>query len=112
MIPSAHAEGKLVFPLDEQEKYIKKLEDNDQIVFRYVTPDGDYGDYPWNPNGSLSNIAGICNSMGNVFGMMPHPERVFYNFQHPDWDATNKKKNCGDGRAIFGSVLSYITKKF
>jgi len=112
MIPSAHAEGKLVFPLDEQEKYIQKLEDNDQIVFRYVTPDGDYGGYPWNPNGSLSNIAGICNSMGNVFGMMPHPERVFYKFQHPDWDATNKKKNNGDGRAVFESVLTYISKKF
>jgi phosphoribosylformylglycinamidine synthase I len=112
MIPSAHAEGKLVFPLDEKDKYIQKLEENDQIVFRYVTPNGDYDGYPWNPNGSLSNIAGICNSMGNVFGMMPHPERVFYKLQHPDWDAAKKRDNNGDGRAIFESVLTYISKKF
>ena len=85
LIPSAHAEGKLLFPLDKQDDYLKKLEDNDQIVFRYVDPDGNYAGYPWNPNGAISNIAGICNNIGNVFGMMPHPERTFYRHQHPDW---------------------------
>jgi len=112
LIPSAHTEGKLLFPLDKQNDYLKKLEKNDQVVFRYVDPDGNYAGYPWNPNGSFSNIAGICNHIGNVFGMMPHPERTYYKYQHPDWTATGLGDNIGDGRAIFESVLSYLQKKF
>ncbi len=112
LIPSAHAEGKLLFPLDKQEKYLKKLERNDQVVFRYVDPDGNYADYPWNPNGSFSNLAGICNNIGNVFGMMPHPERTFYRHQHPDWVQNGLDKNIGDGMAIFESALDYVCKKF
>ena len=112
LIPSAHAEGKLVFPLNEQNKWIEQLEDNDQIVFRYVDPDGNYAGYPWNPNGSISNIAGICNYMGNVFGMMPHPERVFYRYQHPDWTRGNRADSYGDGKIIFESVVDYIERHF
>jgi len=112
LIPSAHAEGKLLFPLEKQEEYINRLEENDQIVFRYVDPDGNYAGYPWNPNGSISNIAGICNHQGNVFGMMPHPERTFYKHQHPDWPNTGLNDNFGDGREIFESALEYINKKF
>lgn len=112
LIPCAHAEGKLLFPLDIQEEYLNKLEENDQIVFRYVDPKGDYSGYPWNPNGSISNIAGICNYKGNVFGMMPHPERTFYKFQHPDWTRDISKDNIGDGKAIFESVVEYISKRF
>jgi len=112
LIPSAHAEGKLLFPLDKQKEYLKKLEDNDQIVFKYVDTEGNYAGYPWNPNGSIANIAGICNPLGNVFGMMPHPERVFYRFQHPDWTTTRLTDSVGDGRIIFESVLEYICKRF
>jgi phosphoribosylformylglycinamidine synthase len=113
LIPSAHAEGKLLFPLDKQEKYLKKLEQNDQIVFRYVDPDGNYAGYPWNPNGSFSNLAGICNHKGNVFGMMPHPERTFYKFQHPNWTQQNVNiTSYGDGEAVFESILDYICKRF
>lgn len=112
LIPSAHAEGKLLFPLDKQEEYVKRLEENDQIVFRYVDQDGNYAGYPWNPNGSISNIAGICNHQGNVFGMMPHPERAFYKHQHPDWPNTGLGDNSGDGREVFESVLDYINKNF
>jgi phosphoribosylformylglycinamidine synthase len=112
LIPSAHAEGKLLFPLDKQEAYLEKLDKNDQIVFRYVDPDGNYAGYPWNPNGSISNIAGICNSIGNVFGMMPHPERTFYKTQHPDWTKSGINNNKGDGKIIFESVLDYISKRF
>jgi len=112
LIPCAHAEGKLLFPLDKQDEYLKKLEKNDQIVFRYVDPDGKYAGYPWNPNGSISNLAGICNHIGNVFGMMPHPERTFYRHQHPDWTQTGLDGNFGDGRAVFESVLDYICKRF
>jgi phosphoribosylformylglycinamidine synthase I len=112
LMPSAHAEGKLLFPLDKQEKYLKKLEENDQIVFRYVDPDGKYAGYPWNPNGSISNIAGICNHQGNVFGMMPHPERTFYRHQHPNWTTSGLASNLGDGQAVFESVLNHICKNF
>jgi len=109
MIPSAHAEGKLMFPLDRSKKIIRELEDNDQIVFKYVDPDGNLAGDPWCPNGSTDNIAGICNREGNVFGMMPHPERVFFRFTHPDW--TREPDGPGDGRVVFESVLDYVTKK-
>ena len=112
LIPSAHAEGKLLFPINRQEGYLKKLEENDQVVFRYVDPEGNYAGYPWNPNGSISNIAGICNNHGTVFGMMPHPERTFYKHQHPDWTKTGLGNLMGDGQAIFESVLDYISKRF
>ncbi|OGS57026.1 MAG: phosphoribosylformylglycinamidine synthase subunit PurQ [Euryarchaeota archaeon RBG_19FT_COMBO_56_21] len=109
LIPSAHAEGKLMFPLDRSKKIVRELEDNDQIVFKYVDPEGNLAVYPWCPNGSTDNIAGICNREGNVFGLMPHPERVFFRFTHPDW--TRAPDGPGDGRAVFESVLEYVTKR-
>lgn len=111
LIPSAHAEGKLVFS-PEDKNILKRMEENDQIVFRYVNPDGELAGYPWNPNGSVDNIAGICNRIGNVFGMMPHPERVFYRFQHPDWTRKLTDNLYGDGKDIFEAVINYIEKKF
>ena len=71
MYPSAHAEGKLMFPQSKQSKMLDKLLDNDQVMFRYVDPEGEYAGYPWCPNGSLYNIAGICNPAGNVLGSAP-----------------------------------------
>ena len=109
LVPSAHAEGKLMFPLERAKQILKELEENDQIVFKYVDPEGNQAGYPWCPNGSTENIAGICNREGNVFGLMPHPERVFFRFTHPDW--TRKTDGPGDGRAVFESVLDYVTKK-
>jgi len=109
LIPSAHAEGKLMFPLERTKAIIKELEENDQIVFKYVDPEGNLAGYPWCPNGAVENIAGICNREGNVFGLMPHPERVFFKFTHPDW--TREPDGPGDGRAVFESVLHYVTRK-
>jgi phosphoribosylformylglycinamidine synthase len=109
LIPSAHAEGKLMFPLERSDEIVRELEENDQIVFKYVDPEGDLAGYPWCPNGATANIAGICNREGNVFGLMPHPERVFHKFTHPDW--TRSPDGAGDGRAVFESVLEYVTKK-
>jgi len=111
LIPSAHAEGKLIFNIEKQESFVKQLEENDQIVFRYVNPKGEYAEYPWNPNGSYANIAGICNRDGTVFGMMPHPERVFYRYQHADWPRQGLQSSIGDGRAIFESIVNYLEKK-
>jgi phosphoribosylformylglycinamidine synthase subunit PurQ / glutaminase len=69
-IPIAHGEG-CYFADDDT---LKGLEDNGQVVFRYSDVNGEINDRV-NPNGSLNNIAGICNRSGNVLGMMPHPER-------------------------------------
>jgi phosphoribosylformylglycinamidine synthase I len=109
LVPSAHAEGKLMFPLERSKQILKELEENDQIVFKYVDPEGNQAGYPWCPNGSTENIAGICNREGNVLGLMPHPERVFFRFTHPDW--TRGPDGPGDGRAVFESVLDYVTRK-
>ena len=72
-IPIAHAEGNY----EDEAGKLDALEAHRQVVFRYVTPDGERadGDPRWNPNGAARAIAGICNAGGNVLGMMPHPER-------------------------------------
>ena len=103
MIPSAHAEGKL---LSMDPKFVDRLDENDQIVFRYVAPEGETK-YPWNPNGSQSDIAGICNPAGNVLGMMPHPERVLTRFTHPDWTRGYDTEE-GDGLIVFKSVMKKL----
>lgn len=114
LIPSAHAEGKLMVPTEEQEKTLRRLWDNDQVVFTYTNPEGGKAGYPWSPSGSIEGIAGITNEMGTVFGMMPHPERVFHRYQHPDWtrDTKHTPDSAGDGRAVFESVLEYVERKF
>lgn len=88
-IPIAHGEGR--FYADEST--IKKLEDKDQILFRYCDENGEVTNDA-NPNGSVNNIAGITNDKKNVFGMMPHPER-----------AANSILSNEDGVAIFQSLL-------
>jgi len=103
-MPIAHAEGKL---LSLDPNFVQRLEDNDQIVFRYVKEDGSKAEYPWNPNGTESDIAGICNPAGNVMGMMPHPERVITRLTHSDW-TRNCRSMEGDGLPIFRSVVQKI----
>jgi len=73
-IPIAHGEGNYYFHDEE----VRRLEDNGQVMFRYVDRHGEVTDEA-NPNGSLNNIAGIVNREGNVMGMMPHPERAVEN---------------------------------
>ena len=109
-IPIAHAEGRFTFG-GEDEKYLNKLIENGQIVFRYCHPDGTpaEGEFPWNPNGSLYDIAGICNPEKNVLGMMPHPERVVDGIQHADWTRTHP--TLGDGRIFFESIAEFIKEK-
>src|SRR5436190_1217996 len=90
--PIAHGEGNYF----ADEKTLQQLNDNSQILFRYCDERGNITNES-NPNGSLQNIAGICNEKGNVFGMMPHPER-----------ATDKNLFNTDGRLIFESILSAV----
>ena len=108
---SAHGEGKFLLPKEREREMLKELVDNDQIVFRYVDDHGRYAGYPWCPNGALDNIAAICNREGNVFGVQPHPERAFFRYLHPDWTRTGDPDAPGDGRAIFESVLDYLTAR-
>ncbi len=113
-LPIAHGEGRLLFPKNKEQLLLKKLEDNDMLVFRYCTKKGEVanGKYPANPNGSFHDIAGICNKEGNIFGLMPHPERAMYWWQQPDWTRENLKRQYGDGKLIFQSIIEDLTKKF
>jgi len=88
-IPIAHAEGRFF----ADEKTLDALERNDQVLFRYCTPEGAVTPEA-NPNGAARNIAGICNERRNVFGMMPHPER-----------ASEDALGNTDGRGLFESLL-------
>jgi len=112
MFPSAHGEGKLMFSSEHERDYLNVLEKNDQVVFRFVGPDGSYAGYPWTPNGAISSIAGICNPAGNVMGLMPHPERVVHRITHPDWTRSGLDPSGeGDGRVIFQSAVDHVLKK-
>ncbi len=113
-IPVAHGEGRFLFASEKERSHLKKLYENDQLVFRYCYKNGDYpkGEFPVNPNGSFHDIAGICNPSGTVFGLMPHPERAFYGCQLPDWTKTGKMKPYGDGKPIFQSMIDYLKKRF
>jgi phosphoribosylformylglycinamidine synthase I len=86
-VPVAHSEGRFMFAKEIEKRNLRKLCDNDQLVFRYCFENGEYplGCFPANPNGSFSDIAGICSDNGKIFGLMPHPERAFYWWQQPDW---------------------------
>jgi phosphoribosylformylglycinamidine synthase len=93
----------------EEEKLLKRLEDQDQVVFRYCKPDGTLaeGKYPINPNGSLSDIAGICDPNGTVLGMMPHPEVQYNPYTDLLWTAEGGIKEHGDGVMLMANAHDY-----
>lgn len=91
-IPVAHGEGNYFTDPDQ----LKELQDNDQVIFRYCDKNGQTTKEA-NFNGSIDNIAGICNSQRNVLGMMPHPER-----------AVEEILGSADGKQIFESVLAEL----
>jgi phosphoribosylformylglycinamidine synthase subunit PurQ / glutaminase len=104
-LPVAHGEGKFI-PRDK--KVLEQLKKNGQVVLQYVDEKGKKAGYPCNPNGSVENIAGICNPAGNVFGLMPHPERHVIKYNHPQW--TRKKlPGAGDGLAIFANAIAFAS---
>ena len=97
-VPVAHGEGKVIGDL-------AAICDNNIVVY-YTDEKGKKADYPWNPNGSLKNIAGICDDSGRVFGLMPHPERHVRGTQHPRWTRTSAGK-YGDGFPVFQNAVKY-----
>jgi phosphoribosylformylglycinamidine synthase I len=91
-IPIAHGEGRYY----ASEAVMKELKENDQILFKYCDENGVVSEAS-NPNGSIENIAGICNKTRNVFAMMPHPER-----------ASEEVLGNTDGRKLFESLLNLV----
>ena len=106
-LPIAHAEGRFTAP----NQILDRLESNRQVVFRYVAPDGEPPLYPDNPNGSDLQIAGICDSTGRIFGMMPHPERFLTRLNHPHWTRENLPEK-GDGFDIFQNAVAFVQQNF
>lgn len=103
-IPIAHAEGRFT---TKDKILIQQLIANDQLLFRYCDELGNIADkFPINPNGSLINIAGVCNKKGNVLAMMPHPERATWMRQVPELH--KRGEEGGPGRKIFESIKEYL----
>jgi phosphoribosylformylglycinamidine synthase subunit PurQ / glutaminase len=94
-VPIAHGEGCYF----ADEPTLAKLKSNNQILWRYVNAQGEATEQA-NPNGSLDNIAGICNERRNVAGLMPHPER-----------ASESILGCADGKLIFESLIHALQTK-
>jgi phosphoribosylformylglycinamidine synthase len=105
-LPVAHGEGKFI--VDDQ-AVLRRLNERNQVVFKYCSGEGRLSGYPDNPNGSVENIAGICDESGRILGLMPHPERHIEGTQHPRWTATAKKGE-GDGLQIFRNGVEYCKK--
>jgi phosphoribosylformylglycinamidine synthase len=115
-LPIRHGEGK--FYADEG--IINKLLASNQIVIQYVTSSGSLanGCFPHNPNGSLRDIAGICDPSGRVFGLMPHPEGYNHWTNHPTWTLHKERlKRQGQnippdevtpGIRIFQNAVAYL----
>lgn len=88
--PVRHGEGKFY----SDEATISRLLENQQVVLQYATADGNpaNGHFPENPNGSVKDIAGICDPSGRIFGLMPHPEAFCHITNHPNW--TRRKEEA------------------
>ncbi len=114
-LPVRHGEGRFY----AEKAVLDRLISNQQIVLRYALPDGNpaNGAFPHNPNGSLADIAGICDPTGRIFGLMPHPEAYNHVCNHPDWTRQKEKMNrtgksyssdMTPGIRIFRNAVEYM----
>ncbi|MDY6933896.1 MAG: phosphoribosylformylglycinamidine synthase I [Spirochaetota bacterium] len=113
-IPVAHMDGNLYAPQD----IINKIENNNLVVMRYSHPDGKPADgaFPFNPNGSINDIAAITDKSGRILGMMPHPERNIVFTHRDDWTYQKewaKRRGIslpeeGEGMSIFRNAVGYF----
>ena len=103
-LPIAHGEGKFVPRSDE---ILTRLRNDDQIALRYTDESGNPGGSA-NPNGSVDDIAGICDPTGRILGLMPHPERFVRPTHHPQW--TRKTIERADGNLFFDRAMAYLKK--
>ncbi|RJP29659.1 MAG: phosphoribosylformylglycinamidine synthase I [Candidatus Omnitrophota bacterium] len=105
-LPVAHGEGKFI---TRDKNVLDNLFKSGQVVLQYCDEDTQLADYPYNPNGSIENIAGICDETGRIFGLMPHPERHIDLLQHPrSWTENAAGVKEGDGLQIFRNGVEYI----
>jgi phosphoribosylformylglycinamidine synthase I len=101
-LPVAHGEGKVMAKAET----LSKL----NVVVRYADETGDVqAGYPYNPNGSVDNIAGICDASGRIFALMPHPERFIRWNQHPRWTREAPRQH-GDGFGIFLNAVEWVKR--
>lgn len=107
-LPVAHGEGKF---LPKDDLVLEHLLAYGQIVYHYSDAQGMESGYPWNPNGSVGNIAGICDPTGRILGLMPHPERHVAGLQHPRWTREGRGRQEGDGLAIFKNGVAWAAKR-
>jgi phosphoribosylformylglycinamidine synthase I len=118
-LPVRHGEGKFYGAAEE----IVRLFGNNLVVAQYADENGHEakGQWPHNPNGSLEDIAGICDPTGRIFGLMPHPEGFNHFTNHPDW--TRKKDSLlrrgietipedGEGIKVFRNAVEFIRNSF
>ena len=117
-LPVRHGEGKFY----SDKITLGHLMNNNQVVIRYAMPDGGLADrrFPFNPNGSLLDIAGICDPTGRIFGLMPHPEAFNHATNHPDWTRNKEKiKRLGKttdssptiGIRMFQNAVQFISDR-
>ena len=94
-LPVRHGEGK--FYTDDAT--LTSLLDNNQVALQYALPDGRIADgsFPHNPNGSIADVAGICDPSGRIFGLMPHPEAYNHWTNHPDWTRRSELQRRAGG---------------
>tara|TARA_Y100000739_G_C20515413_1_gene421582 strand:- start:19 stop:855 length:837 start_codon:yes stop_codon:yes gene_type:complete len=113
--PVRHGEGRFVMPTDAD---LDRLSTNHQLTVRYVDPSTELGSglsddllpFPLSPNGSMRNIAGICDPTGLVFGLMPHPEAFYTMWLHPEHTSMNLEDDQweGSGLQIFRNAVEYV----
>ena len=108
-LPMAHAEGRLVLRPDQTGR---TLASSGQLCLRYTTKDGPATDqaldFPDNPNGAELNVAGLCDTSGRIFGLMPHPERHIEATHHPFWTRRTEQPEHGEGFPIFRNAVEYF----
>ncbi len=104
-LPVRHGEGKFI-PMNNT--ILKILHENGQIAFQYCTPSGALarGEFPFNPNGAIDDIAGICDPSGRIFGLMPHPEAFVDRTNHPRWTRESLPEE-GAGLQVFRNAIEY-----
>lgn len=116
-LPIRHGEGKFY----SDESTINRLMDDNQVVVQYAMPDGELArcGFPSNPNGSVRDIAGICDPTGRIFGLMPHPEAFNHYTNHPDWPRFKERikrqgkeidSDSTPGIRMFRNAVDFIRK--
>lgn len=114
-IPVSHGEGRFMM----EDNTLEKLKENKQIAARYTTPAGDFAneEFPYNPNGSVFDIAAMTDPTGRALAIMPHPERGMFTSQRDDYpelkDAAQRTEKAlpdeTDGMAVFHNAAKYFT---